>query len=1085
MTFLARRLALLICATVLFGATAACAFGAVSPSPAWELRTLALPTHLSSTSGGDVVLIAHNRGALATDGSTVTVTDTLPAGLTSTAPEGNPAASIKMEDHVLGNVERATCSVAGQMVTCAYAHALSGLDVGRVVVDIHVSVTPGTLGSLVNRATISGGGAPEAGSEGPVLVSPEAPLFGLADFSTATLDAAGSLDTQAGAHPSAISTTFDLNSSTEGPVHPGSVFGGQVEGVQNMRDVVVDLPPGFVGDAEATPKCPLADLAGAEFSCPPDTFIGTVTAFGSNGNRPGEFSGNFLVSETSRKGGWAPIVNVQPEHGYPAEFALELIGVPATLYAKLVPTPSGYALRVISSGISRGTIVNGLELTFFGDPPGQDPFGVAPGGTPVSFFTNPTDCSQSGFTTTMHVDSWQNPAAVPLNPDGSPDFNRVNFSEPQWANATAVSPPVTGCEKLQFAPSLSVRPESSAVDSPTGLQVDIHIPQNTEPAGLASGELRNAVVTLPAGMVVNPSVANGLSACSPAQIDLAGAEPPACPESAKVGTVEVDTPILDHALQGSVYVAEQGNNPFGSLLALYVVVDDPQTGIVVKLAGHVIPDPQTGRLTTVFENNPQQPLSDIKLDFFGGPRAALVNPDTCGSYAASSQLTPWSSSTASEPTGAFAINQGCHGALFTPGFVAGTTSNQAGAFSPFTLSLSRGDQEQDLGGVSVTMPQGLLGSLKSVERCPEPQAAQGTCGAGSVIGHATATAGAGPDPVSVSGQVFLTGPYKGAPFGLSIVVPAVAGPFNLGNVVVRAAISVDPRTAQIIVTSDSLPTILQGIPLQVKGVRVSIDRQAFMFNPTDCEPLNVGGTLTSTLGAQARVSSRFQAANCASLAFHPVFSVSTQARTSKKGGASLDVKVVYPQGPQANIRSVAVTLPKQLPSRLSTIQQACTEAAFAANPASCPAGSDIGIATARTPVLASPLTGPAYLVSHGGAAFPDVVVILQGEGVTLDLVGSVNIRKSITSSTFASVPDAPIGSFELSLPEGPHSALAAVLPARAKGSLCGQKLTMPTTITGQNGAVVKQSTKIAVSGCAKARKAKKHRARKRAKRGGK
>jgi hypothetical protein len=462
-----------------------------------------------------------------------------------------------------------------------------------------------------------------------------------------------------------------------------------------------------------------------------------------------------------------------------------------------------------------------------------------------------------------------------------------------------------------------------------------------------------------------------------------------------------------------------------------------------------------------------------------------VNPDTCGSYAASSQLTPWSSSTASEPTGAFAINQGCHGALFTPGFVAGTTSNQAGAFSPFTLSLSRGDQEQDLGGVSVTMPQGLLGSLKSVERCPEPQAAQGTCGAGSVIGHATATAGAGPDPVSVSGQVFLTGPYKGAPFGLSIVVPAVAGPFNLGNVVVRAAISVDPRTAQIIVTSDSLPTILQGIPLQVKGVRVSIDRQAFMFNPTDCEPLNVGGTLTSTLGAQARVSSRFQAANCASLAFHPVFSVSTQARTSKKGGASLDVKVVYPQGPQANIRSVAVTLPKQLPSRLSTIQQACTEAAFAANPASCPAGSDIGIATARTPVLASPLTGPAYLVSHGGAAFPDVVVILQGEGVTLDLVGSVNIRKSITSSTFASVPDAPIGSFELSLPEGPHSALAAVLPARAKGSLCGQKLTMPTTITGQNGAVVKQSTKIAVSGCAKARKAKKHRARKRAKRGGK
>jgi hypothetical protein len=378
--------------------------------------------------------------------------------------------------------------------------------------------------------------------------------------------------------------------------------------------------------------------------------------------------------------------------------------------------------------------------------------------------------------------------------------------------------------------------------------------------------------------------------------------------------------------------------------------------------------------------------------------------------------------------------------------------------------------------VTVKTPPGLLGLLKSVERCGEPQASQGTCGAGSLIGHTTATAGPGSDPVSVTGQVFLTGPYKGAPFGLSIVVPAAVGPFNLGTVVVRSAVSVDPHTAQITVTSDPLPTILQGVPLQIRTVNVTIDREGFMFNPTSCEPLSVGGTLSSTQGATAGVSSRFQAANCTALPFKPAFTVSTQAGTSKKNGASLDVKVGYPSGAQANIRSVAVTLPKQLPSRLSTIQQACPEATFNANPASCPAGSNIGIGTAHTPVLANPLTGPAFLVSHGGAGFPDLVLILQGEGVTLDLVGSIDIKHGITSSTFATVPDAPISSFELNLPEGPHSGLAAVLPAKAKGNLCGTSLTMPTILTGQNGAVVKQATKIKVSGCSKAKKKAKKRA---------
>jgi hypothetical protein len=360
-----------------------------------------------------------------------------------------------------------------------------------------------------------------------------------------------------------------------------------------------------------------------------------------------------------------------------------------------------------------------------------------------------------------------------------------------------------------------------------------------------------------------------------------------------------------------------------------------------------------------------------------------------------------------------------------------------------------------------------------VKQGPEPQAALGTCGAESLIGHTTVSAGLGTDPFTVpTGQVFITGPYRGAPFGLSIAVPAKAGPFDLGTgpcdcVVVRARVGVDPHTAQITVDTDPLPTILQGVPLQVKHVNVTIDRQGFIFNPTSCERLNATGTLTGGSGGSASASVPFQVTNCGSLPFKPVFTVSTQAATSKKNGASLDVKVTSSQG-QANIGKVAVTLPKQLPSRLTTIQQACPEAAFNQNPASCPVGSNIGTATARTPVLTSPVSGPAYLVSHGGAAFPDLVLILQGEGITLQLVGSINIKKSITSSAFNSVPDAPISSFELKLPEGPHSGLAAVVPAKAKGNLCGQRLVMPTTLTGQNGAQIKQSTKIKVTGCAKA-----------------
>jgi hypothetical protein len=430
----------------------------------------------------------------------------------------------------------------------------------------------------------------------------------------------------------------------------------------------------------------------------------------------------------------------------------------------------------------------------------------------------------------------------------------------------------------------------------------------------------------------------------------------------------------------------------------------------------------------------------------------------------------------------FSIASGCTPG-FAPGLIAGTADPQAGGYSPFMLSLSRSDGEQDLSGLTVSLPRGLLGKIAGIPLCPDAQANAGTCPEASRVGSVQAGAGVGPDPYFVGGSAYLTGPYKGGPYGLVVEVPAIAGPFDLGVVVVRQSLRIDPHTTQVTAVSDPFPRILQGIPLRIRRVDVTLDRPGFTFNPTSCTPMAVTGTVTSTEGASASVSSRFQAGGCRELPFAPKFTVSTQARTSKKNGASLDVIVGSGPG-QANIGRVAVTLPKALPSRLSTIQQACPEAAFAANPATCPAGSDIGTATAHTPVLASPLMGPAYLVSHGGAAFPDLVLILQGEGVTLDLVGSIDIKKQITSSTFASVPDAPISSFELSLPEGSHSALAAVLPAKAKGNLCGTSLVMPTTITGQNGAQIQQNTRIAVTGCAKAKKAKRKHGRGRMVRGG-
>ena len=593
-----------------------------------------------------------------------------------------------------------------------------------------------------------------------------------------------------------------------------------------------------------------------------------------------------------------------------------------------------------------------------------------------------------------------------------------------------------------------------------------------------------------------------------------------CPSASAIGTAEVFTPLLPTVcggkeqepckegesaapLQGRVFVAEpkcgEEGQPEctnedaedGELFGIYIEVKEAHgPGSIVKLDGTLSANVQTGQLTARVLENPQFPFSLVRLHIHGGEKAPLANPQACGSFAASSTLTSWSGQSVSKSSEPFAIT-GCGASMpFAPTFVAGTTSAAAGAFSPFSVTFSRKDGEQDFAGITQTIPTGLAAMLSSVPLCGEPQAGEGKCPAASQIGTTTDVAGAGSEPLVREGQVYLTRGYGGAPFGLSIVVPANAGPFHLGNVVVRAKIAINPRTAAAVITSDPLPQAKDGVPFRLRTVNVDINRPSFFFNPTSCEPQKITATITATQGATANVSSPFQATGCQGLPFHPTFVESTQGTTSKLGGASLTVKITAKPG-EANIHKTDVQIPRALPSRLTTLQKACLEAQFNANPAGCPEGSLVGTATAVTPILSEPLTGPAYLVARG-TEFPDLEFVLQGEGVTIILDGQTDIKKGITYSNFETVPDDPISSFQAVFPEGPHSALAAntnlckptetvTVTEHVKRRVHSHTrhvtikikktipitLTSPTTLVGQNGAVIKQTTKITVTGCPK------------------
>jgi hypothetical protein len=926
---------------------------------------------------------------------------------------------------------------------------------------------------------------------------------GTEGFAVSPSNADGTPDLLAGSHPFQMTTSFALKTITNAA--------GKQEVLGDLKDVHLELPPGLIGDPLAVPAC-----TSEEFTTPgpPNTANG--------GELPGDVDSTSCPIETQiglanvrviEHGASVVFVvgvyNLVAPPGVPAELGFSVQGSPVLL-APSVRTDGDFGLSVDTRNAAQLLTISAVSVTLWGVPadsshdrqrePCRTLGGLCPVSTPrVAFLRAPTSCSGPQLST-LAVDSWEEPGRFTADPGSLNEEGVPNLSDPRWKTASsvmsdgsAVAAGFTGCETLPFGPEIEIAPDTVKADTPAGLTATLTVPQPglLDPDGQATADLKNTTVTLPGGFAINPGQANGLVACQANQTGIGTEGPPSCPAASQVGTTEAETPLVHHKLKGDVYVL-QSDPPNIKLL---VDLSDIPDGVFVKLVGTVHLDESTGQITTTFAETPQLPISTFKLSFSGGAQAALVTPSTCGSYQTNTDFTPWS--TPYEPdvlrSNVFNITQGaggspseCIGRLpFAPSLIAGTTTDQAGGYTNFSLLLQRGDGQQRISSLQFKTPPGLLGMIARVPLCREPEAAQGSCAASSQIGHTVVEAGPGPDPLTIPepGQppapIYLTGGYHGAPYGLSIAVPVIAGPFNLGTVVVRAKIEVDPHTAQLTITTDPLPSILDGVPTDLRTINAVIDRSGFMFNPTNCTARTFSGTAFSTEGATAAISSRFQVGSCTSLTFKPDFKVSTSGKTSRANGASLDAKIIYPTGAlganqassQANVASVKVDLPKQLPSRLTTLQKACTAAVFESNPAKCPAASVVGRATAVSPVLPVKLSGPAYFVSHGGEAFPSLIVVLQGYGVTVDLVGTTFIsKKGITSSTFKQVPDVPISSFDLTLPEGKYSALASNLPASVKGSFCGLALAMPTAFVGQNGAEIHESTKISVSGCPKAKK---------------
>jgi hypothetical protein len=1103
----ATTLALL--ATVLSGTSLA-----ASKAPAWRLTATPAPTNFAPGGTSQYFVIATNVGGSATSGA-ATIEATLPADFTPVAAngaEGDPSTP-----------GEPVCTIAKPTITCTTPEPIPPARLFSAAIAVSVPPVPAEASARL-EAEVSGGGI--AGAVAKTFETPIQPnplafdfLAGEAGLSAPITDAGGEAVTQAGARPYQI--TVDTGFPTEN-------LGGGLTGAGHLRDLSVDLPRGLIGDPAATPVlCTEAELTSeGKPGCPDSSQVGVVNVTSVLSSNPTAGGVALLVSN---------LYNMVPPPGAVAEFGLEA-GNSTGVFVHLVAgvrSEGDYGVRTTSHDIlALGNVpIFNIDAQVWGDPSssshdeirGQCAVIGTPPTCPVAaqktpFLITPGDCPGEQLTYEAQADSWEEPGVE---------------RDDEYKSADLAGNPVSieDCEALEFEPTIKAKPTTNVADSPSGLDFELFQPQNTDletnlesddpEASPPTATVKDLSISFPPGMSVNASSGDGLGACSEGQIGFAPSEgkihftnaPQSCPEASKLGTVEASTPLLarrneEHAvevdpetgkpiaepLHGAIYLAKPFENPFNSLIAVYIVIEDPKTGVIAKLASEVEADPVTGQLTTTVTENPEVPLEAVRVHLFEGPRAGLQTPPACGSYTTTSDLTPWSETPTVHPTDSFAITASPSGgscptsgggAPNAPSLRAGTISPQAGAFSPMVVKLTRQDGSQRMARLDLSLPQGISAKLAGVAECSEAQiaAAQArnhpnegalerahpSCPAGSEIGVVDVAAGAGPTPLHVQGHVYMAGPYRGAPFSLVTITPAVAGPFDLGAVVVRAPVYVDPVTARARAVSDPFPQILDGILLDVRSISVRAERPNFTLNPTSCDEKSFNGSLVSALGSIAPLFERFQVGGCQTLPYKPKLSTRLSGPIHRGGHPSL--RAVFTAKPgEAGTARISFALPHSEFIDQAHFRTICTRVQFSAG--ACPAGSIYGHVRAFTPLFDYPLEGPIYLRSSNNK-LPDVVFALRGppsQPLEVDLDGRVDSVHGGLRTTFAEVPDAPVSKAIVTMQGGKKGLF------QNSTNICKGIYRATLKLDGQNGKA-SDSQPMLKAGCKKGAKGKRKGAR--------
>jgi hypothetical protein len=1033
----------------------------ISVSPVNPFSGTANAKVLSTGGSGRLVLTLTNLGDAPVDG-----TDT-PVMIVDKLPEGTEALTVEAFGKGSNPIE---CEIKtpGEVV-CTMEDELPSYEAIEVEIGVDLTGEPPQAGAP-GEVSVSGGNAPRASVAQAIKVSPEPTPFGFEYFSSQAEEEGGAPASRSGGHPFQLTTTIQLNSG-----RLNGSRGNRTAKVQQPalpRNLRFPLPAGLVGNATVMPKCEMASfLEGTNLvnRCPDSAAIG-VAAVTIN---EGEIVGMGRVA--------VPVFNLPPGRGEPARFGIFPLGVPVVIDTEVDPD---HHYRIIASVHNTSQVAQlfASTVTFWGTP--GDPRHDSARGWGCVYYLHPFACvrpSDLGEEAFLRL---------PVSCDGPLKFEAE--IEPWNAPVGSVldrssfsAAGLQACNQIPFNPSIDAAPTSDVAINPSGLDFRLDLPNSglLSKDATAEGQAKKVEVTLPAGVTINPSQANGLGACSPEQYARETAESlpgEGCPEDSKIGSVDITTPLLEEEAHGSVYVAKPYDNPFDSLVAMYMVAKIPQRGILVKQAGEVRLDPNTGQIVTTFDDLPQVPFDEVNLHLFGGERGPLVMPSSCGTYDIVAKFTPWNAADPDNPqpdeivtrTSSFTVDHGPNGAAcpsgtppFKPGFTAGTESNAAGSYSPLNVRLTRQDGEQEFTTFSLKMPPGVIGKLAGIPFCPDAAIAAArtrtgpnggqeelehpSCPDASQVGRTLVGAGVGSTLTYAPGKLYLAGPYRGAKLSIVAITTAKVGPFDLGNVVVRQALKVDPVTAEVSTngsSSDPIPHILQGIVVHARDIRIYVDRKNFVLNPTSCERMTAAASVLGSANETADVSAPFQAADCASLGFKPKLALSLKGGTKRGANPRLKAVLTARKG-DANIGAAVVKLPHSEFLEQGHIRTICTRVQFAAgagNGSQCPKGSVYGRAKAISPLLDEPLAGPVYLRSSNHA-LPDLVAALHSKKVDINLDGRIDSVNGGIRNTFEAVPDAPVSKFVLEMQGGNKGLLVN------STNICHGKHRARASFTGQNG----------------------------------